>query len=308
MGHIHELSAWASRFATFINPWLDRTWVRMLNERLLGIDRRRPLPRWTDRTLASRWGAKQTASGDHQVLVFNDTFSNYYHPEIGIAAAEVLESAGTLVDLAPNVCCGRPLISQGLLAEARERAAENTRRLHPLVAAGKQIVFLEPSCLSVLRDDVPALLRDEEQRKARQVADACFLFEEFLEHAASDGRACLTLRAGPARVLLHGHCHQTSLGLLAPAKALLERIPGAEVTDLDAGCCGMAGSFGYAREHFDVSRQIGERRLLPAARALEPGSVLVAAGVSCRHQVHDFTGVRALHPAELLRSLVAPHA
>ena len=308
MGHIHELSAWASRFATFINPWLDRTWVRMLNERLLGIDRRRPLPRWTDRTLASRWGAKQTASGDHQVLVFNDTFSNYYHPEIGIAAAEVLESAGTLVDLAPNVCCGRPLISQGLLAEARERAAENTRRLHPLVAAGKQIVFLEPSCLSALRDDVPALLRDEEQRKARQVADACFLFEEFLEHAASDGRACLTLRAGPARVLLHGHCHQTSLGLLAPAKALLERIPGAEVTDLDAGCCGMAGSFGYAREHFDVSRQIGERRLLPAARALEPGSVLVAAGVSCRHQVHDFTGVRALHPAELLRSLVAPHA
>ena len=308
MGHIHELSAWANRFATFINPWLDRTWVRMLNERLLGIDRRRPLPRWTDRTLASRWGAKQTASGDHQVLVFNDTFSNYYHPEIGIAAAEVLESAGTLVDLAPNVCCGRPLISQGLLAEARERAAENTRRLHPLVAAGKQIVFLEPSCLSALRDDVPALLRDEEQRKARQVADACFLFEEFLEHAASDGRACLTLRAGPARVLLHGHCHQTSLGLLAPAKALLERIPGAQVTDLDAGCCGMAGSFGYAREHFDVSRQIGERRLLPAARALEPGSVLVAAGVSCRHQVHDFTGVRALHPAELLRSLVAPHA
>ena len=308
MGHIHELSAWANRFATFINPWLDRTWVRMLNERLLGIDRRRPLPRWTDRTLASRWGARRTASGDHQVLVFNDTFANYYHPEIGIAAAEVLESAGTLVALAPNVCCGRPLISQGLLAEARERAAENTRRLHPLVAAGKKLVFLEPSCLSALRDDVPALLRDEEQRKARQVADACFLFEEFLEHAVSDGRACLTLRDGPARVLLHGHCHQTSLGLLAPAKALLERIPGAEVTDLDAGCCGMAGSFGYAREHFDVSRQIGERRLLPAARTLQPGSVLVAAGVSCRRQVHDFTGVRALHPAELLRSLVAPHA
>ena len=308
LGHIHELSAWANRFARFINPWLDRTWVRVLNERLLGIDRRRSLPRWTERTLASQWDAKRTASGDHQVLVFNDTFANYYHPEIGIAAAEVLESAGTLVALAPNVCCGRPLISQGLLAEARERAAENTRRLHPLVAAGKKFVFLEPSCLSALRDDVPALLRDEEQRKARQVADACFLFEEFLEQAVSDGRACLTLRDGPARVLLHGHCHQTSLGLLAPAKVLLERIPGAEVTDLDAGCCGMAGSFGYAREHFDVSRQIGERRLLPAARALGPGSVLVAAGVSCRHQVHDFTGVRALHPAELLRSLVVPHA
>ena len=106
-------------------------------------------------------------------------------------------------------------------------------------------------------------------------------------------------------MLLHGHCHQKSLGLLAPSKALLERIPGATVIDLDAGCCGMAGSFGYAREHFDVSRQIGERRLLPAARALETGTVLVTPGVSCRHQVRDFTGVRALHPAELLHSLTA---
>jgi Fe-S oxidoreductase len=105
-------------------------------------------------------------------------------------------------------------------------------------------------------------------------------------------------------VVLHGHCHQKSLGLVAPAKALLERIPGSRVTDLDAGCCGMAGSFGYAREHFDVSRQIGERRLLPAARALEAGAVLVAAGTSCRQQVHDFTDTRALHPAELLRSLL----
>ena len=308
LGHIHELSAWASRFATLINPWLDRAWVRALNERLLGIDRRRPLPRWTERSLASRWTTRKTTAGDPQVLLFNDTFANYYHPEVGIAAAEVLESSGIPVTLARAVCCGRPLISQGLLAAARERAAENTRRLHPQVAAGKKIVFLEPSCLSALREDVPALLRDEEQRQAQQVADACFLFEEFLENAVSEGRAHLTLHSGPVRVLLHGHCHQKALGLLAPAKALLERIPGAQVTDLDAGCCGMAGSFGYAREHFDISRQIGERRLLPAAQNLEPGSVLVAAGVSCRHQVHDFTGVRALHPAELLRSLIAPEA
>jgi Fe-S oxidoreductase len=113
------------------------------------------------------------------------------------------------------------------------------------------------------------------------------------------------LRSGPAHVVLHGHCHQKSLGALPAARALLDRIPGARVTDLDAGCCGMAGSFGYAREHYDVSRQIGERKLLPAARALQPGDVLVAAGTSCRQQVADFTGVRALHPAELLQSLLA---
>ena len=304
LGHIHDLSAWASRFASLINPWLGQAWVRALNERVLGIDRRRALPKWASRTLESRWQERKLSSADPQIILFNDTFTNYYHPEIGLAAADVLDAAGVPATLGPTVCCGRPLISQGLLAEARERAVQVVRHLQPEVAAGKRIVVLEPSCLSALRDDVPGLLGDEEQRHARQVGDACVLFEEFLESAVRGGSAQLDLRNGPARVLLHGHCHQKSLGLLAPAKALLARIPDAEVTNLDAGCCGMAGSFGYAREHFDVSQQIGERRLLPAARNLAPGSVLVAAGVSCRHQVHDFTGVRPLHPAELLRSVL----
>ena len=178
------------------------------------------------------------------------------------------------------------------------------RRLHPLAAAGTPIVLLEPSCLSALKDDVPDLLRGEAQQRAREVAAACVLFEDYLNRRLDSGSATLPLRSGPDEVLLHGHCHQKSLGLVAPAKALLERIPGTRVTDLDSGCCGMAGSFGYASEHFDISQQIGERRLLPAARALEAGNVLAAAGTSCRHQVHDFTGVRAQHPAVLLQSLL----
>ena len=136
------------------------------------------------------------------------------------------------------------------------------------------------------------------------MADACVLFEEWLERELSAGTVCLDLRPGPERLLLHGHCHQKSLGLLPPARALLSRVPGAEVVDLDAGCCGMAGSFGYAREHFDLSRRIGERRLLPAARALGPNERLVAAGVSCRHQVHDLADARAVHPAQLLAELL----
>ena len=115
----------------------------------------------------------------------------------------------------------------------------------------------------------------------------------------------LPLKPGPAEILLHGHCHQKSMGLLAPAKSLLAHIPGATVVDLDAGCCGMAGSFGYRAEHFDVSRAIGERKLLPAVRNRKPGTVVVAAGTSCRHQVKDFTGERAVHPAVLLRSLAS---
>src|SRR5439155_18645179 len=136
------------------------------------------------------------------------------------------------------------------------------------------------------------------------VADACALFEDFVERECEAGRLALELRKGPATVFLHAHCHQKAMGLQASARALLARIPSCTVVDLDTGCCGMAGSFGYAREHYHVSRQIGERRLLPAARAMHADGVLAAAGVSCRQQLSHFAGVRAVHPAVLLGSLL----
>jgi Fe-S oxidoreductase len=136
------------------------------------------------------------------------------------------------------------------------------------------------------------------------VARQSVLFESLIESECAAGRASLRLKAGPKEILLHPHCHQRSMGLAAPAKALLSRIPSASVIDLEAGCCGMAGSFGYTRDHYDVSCAIGERKLLPAARAMKPDTVLVAAGTSCRHQVADLAGVTAMHPAVLLRSLL----
>jgi len=166
---------------------------------------------------------------------------------------------------------------------------------------------LEPSCLSAIREDAPDLLRGDVRRKARVVADAAMLFEEYLERECESGRTSLTLGVGPARIALHPHCHQRSMGLAAPAKALLSRVPGAVVHDLDAGCCGMAGSFGYTREHYDVSRAIGELKLFPAARAMSSDAVLVASGTSCRHQVAHFTGMTAKHPAVLLQSLLKGH-
>jgi len=239
------------------------------------------------------------------VILFTDTFTNYNHPEVGVAAVEILAAAGVETQLVPHVCCGRPLISQGLLEPARSLAQANADQLYDAAAAGSRILFLEPSCLSSVREDAPALLRGEAQRKARVVADACVLFEEYLEREWAGGSLSIPLRQGPATVLLHGHCHQKAMGLLPSARALLGRIPGCAVVDLDAGCCGMAGSFGYAREHYDVSRQIGERRLLPAARTMKPDAVLVAAGTSCRHQVEHFAGVTAVHPAVLLKSLLS---
>ena len=313
LGNIRELSAVASRVAPAVNPWLDSGWVRVLNEWLIGIDRRRSLPAWAATTLEQAWrtrtanghaGEAPGVPGRPEVVLFADTFTNYFDPEIGLAAADVLEAAGFAVRLSPDACCGRPLISQGLLDEARERAAHVVSRLHPIAAAGTPIILLEPSCLSALIDDAPDLLRGEAQQHAREVAAVCALFEDHLERALQAGRAVLPVRAGPQRIVLHGHCHQKSLGLVAPAKALLGRIPGAAVSELDSGCCGMAGSFGYAKEHFEISRQIGERVLLPAARDLPEHAVLAAAGTSCRHQVHDLAQTAALHPAVILRGLL----
>jgi Fe-S oxidoreductase len=313
-GHAHATSALGSRFAPVSNAIVNTSPVRWLMEKTIGVDRRRGLPRWTRNTLRRqlnrglKGAATSAATANENCLLFVDTFTEYERPDIGIAALEVFNAAGVPARLAPNVCCGRPLISQGLLSEARRQAAANTHALYDLAARGHAIVFLEPSCLSAVRDDFPDLLRGELQYRARVVARECVLFEEHLERECAAGRATLTLRPGPATIHLHPHCHQRSMGLAAPARALLSRVPGAQVVDLEAGCCGMAGSFGYTRDHYDVSRAIGERKLLPAARALDARSVLVAAGTSCRHQVHDLAGVEARHPAVLLRSLLDPDA
>jgi Fe-S oxidoreductase len=299
-GHAHATSAIGSRFAPLSNAIANSAPVRWVMEKTIGVDRRRTLPKWTRRTLRKQ--VNNSPAGG--CLLFVDTFTEYERPDIGLAAIAVMSAAGIETALAPNVCCGRPLISQGLLSEARRQAAANVHALFDAAARGQAIVFLEPSCLSAVREDAQDLLRGELQYRARVVAREAVLFEEYLERECGAGRATLALTPGPATIHLHPHCHQRSMGLAAPARALLSRVPGAQVVDLEAGCCGMAGSFGYTRDHYEVSRAIGERKLLPAARALDARSVLVAAGTSCRHQVHDLAGVDALHPAVLLQSLL----
>jgi FAD/FMN-containing dehydrogenase/Fe-S oxidoreductase len=303
LGNAHRAAVWGSRFAPLSNWVAHSLPMRVLNEHIVGIDRRRRLPRFERRTLTRRVRARQRNGGvgaAPDALLFNDTFTDHYDPAIGEAALDVLNAAGVRTLLAPNHCCGRPQISKGLLSSAREMAAANANALYADAEAGRPIIFCEPSCLSAVREDAPALLRGEDRRKSETVARASVLFEEFLTARATT----LSLAKGPRTILLHGHCHQKSMGLLAPAKTLLSRIPGATVVDIDAGCCGMAGSFGYAKDHYDVSRAIGERKLFPAVRSKGADAVVVAAGTSCRHQIHDFTGENAMHPAVLLRGLL----
>jgi FAD/FMN-containing dehydrogenase/Fe-S oxidoreductase len=305
IGRAHRLAKVGSAFAPLSNLVAQSAPGRWINEQILGIDRRRTPPIFARDTFSKRFGRRQSTIGNLQsAILFADTFTNFNHPAIGIAAADVLHAAGVGVRLATHGCCGRPLISQGLLDEARAAAQVNVDSLFDAASRGEKILFLEPSCLSAVREDAPSLLRGEAQRKARVIGDACLLFEDYVEQEWTAERLALNLRPGPSTVLLHGHCHQKAMGMLPPTRALLSRIPSCTVVDLDAGCCGMAGSFGYAKEHYEVSRQIGERTLLPAARAMMSGTVLVAPGTSCREQVAHFTGVKALHPAQLLRSLL----
>lgn len=309
-----RLGRWGCRLVPVSN-WITRGRIaRWFGEKALGISRHRTAPVFAGRTF-ERWyrsyaatseqvgrtgGGASAARPRDTVQLFVDSFMNYFEPSVGEAAIRVFEAAGVRVQALGYHCCGRPLISQGLLDAATQQVRANVERLWPIVRDGATIAFCEPSCLSAMRDDGPGLLRGELQRRAQDVAQACRSFEEILEERWSAGQVPIELRSGHDRVLLHAHCHQKALGLVAPAVAMLSRIPQCKVIEPDAGCCGMAGSFGYLSEHFAVSQRIGELRLMPAIRELPAGTPILAAGTSCRQQITQFTGKRAVHPAEYL--------
>jgi len=195
------------------------------------------------------------------------------------------------------------MISNGLLDQAVANARHNVERLHEWALSGGSIIACEPSCILTIKDDYPALLKGGLRSQAEIVARACMTFEEFLVSILDDETSPrIGWKAGPRRMLVQGHCHQRSLVGVEPMLKLLRLIPGSEVVDLDAGCCGMAGSFGYEAEHYEVSRLVGEQRLLPAVRKAEPEDIVVAPGFSCRLQIQHFTGREAVHPASLLHS------
>jgi FAD/FMN-containing dehydrogenase/Fe-S oxidoreductase len=314
-GHVATLSRWGCRLAPVSNWVASNRLARWLNEKLLGIDRRRLPPAFAQTTFVQQVQASPTRSALTErpstgVYLLADTFTNYHEPAVGLAAVEILRKAGCFTRTGSELdsglgkpgCCGRPLISNGLLSQAVEYARRNVEHLFPWVAWGGRITACEPSCLLTLKDDYPALLSGELRDRAKAVAEACLTFEEFLEEVAMSG--ALRFRAGPKKILVQGHCHQRALVGMGPLLRLLRRIPGAEVIDLDAGCCGLAGSFGYEKEHYEVSWLVGEQRLFPALRRAEPDAVIVAPGFSCRRQIEHFTGRTALHPAQLLDALV----
>ncbi|MDX6646277.1 MAG: hypothetical protein QOK40_2004, partial [Miltoncostaeaceae bacterium] len=238
---------------------------------------------------APAWRPPRPTAGGRPVALVADTFTRYLHPAAGDAAVRVLTAAGASVQVVDPGCCGRALLSQGLVSAARRTARRALDRLAPHALAGRPIVVLEPSCWSMLADDLPDLLPDDP--RARWVAESARTFERALLDLGG-----LELRpAGETDVLVHAHCHARALGGGADALAALRLLPHAIVRESGAGCCGMAGAFGLL--HPELSRRIAEQRLAPAARA---AGAVVAAGSSCRAQVERTTGRPALHPAEHL--------
>jgi Fe-S oxidoreductase len=231
-----------------------------------------------------------------------DTFTDFNHPEIGVAAVRVLEAAGYEVRLAAHGCCGRPMISKGLLGQAGTAARRNVGALAQFARQGLPIVGLEPSCLLTLRDEYLDLLPDDP--RARQVAGRAMLIEEFLAELAERGELNVRWKTDARRVLVHGHCYQKALVGTKPLLRML-RLPGWEVGEIDSGCCGMAGSFGYEAEHYRLSQAIGEDRLFPAVRAAGADTLIAASGMSCRHQIAHGTGRLPRHPIQLLAEALA---
>jgi Fe-S oxidoreductase len=227
------------------------------------------------------------------------TFNTYNYPQVAIAATEVLEAAGFEVVLPGHKCCGRPMISKGLVEKARRAARDTVDRLAPFAEQGIPIVGLEPSCLLTMRDEYYDLLPDDPRVKV--VAEHCYTFEEFIAKLADEGQLELEFTDEARHILLHGHCHQKSLVGTNPSKRALTLPPGYTVDEVDSGCCGMAGAFGYEVEHYDISMAMAERRLLPAVREQSEDTLIAVAGASCRQQVKHGTGRQSLHPAEILR-------
>jgi len=296
-GRVESVSRLGSSVAPLANRLSKLGASRWLLEKVLGIDRRRPLPSLASETFVDWFRRRPTrvAAPRGDVVLFHDTFVTYNQPQIGRAAVQLLEAGGYRVVLADKKCCGRPLISKGMLAPAREHAAWNVERLHRYAKSGIAIVGLEPSCLLTLRDEYVDLLRTDE---ARTVAAQSLLLEEFLQRERGRGLT-LQFRGDRRKALLHGHCHQKALVGTAPTVAAL-RWAGFDVAEVDSGCCGMAGSFGFEREHYDVSVWLGNRRLAPAVRAAGPEVEVVAPGISCRQQIEHLAGRQARHPAEVL--------
>jgi Fe-S oxidoreductase len=260
-----------------------------------GVARERRMPRFAPKTFREQFAARPAKTGATRgrVLLWPDTFNNHFLPDTAMAAVEVLEDAGYEVVIpSKRVCCGRPLYDWGFLSRAKKLLRQTLDVVSGEIQRGTPMVGLEPSCVSVFRDELPGLFPGDE--RALALARATFTLSELL---ARDGVALPRLER---KALVQAHCHHKAVMRFDSEEALLRAI-GLDLTHPDSGCCGMAGAFGFEERHYDMSMKLGERVLLPMVREADAGTLVIADGFSCREQIEQATGRKTLHFAEVLR-------
>ncbi len=300
-GHIHAFNKAVTPFASLVNGILSSKPGKWLLARF-GIAPQRAFPRLTTERF-STWFKKQTQThSSKRIALFNDTYTEFNHPEIGQATFKVLAALGYEITLINDLCCGRPLISKGLLKQAKANAMEVVDKLHILAQQELPIIVLEPSCASALRDDFIGLVGKDLSMapKLEAVSKAVTSLDEFLQTKLVDGILPLSFKAARQQVLVHTHCHQKALVGSQASLDVLRGIAAFDVHEISSGCCGVAGSFGYEKEHYDFSMQIGELHLLPAVRQAHADTIIIASGVSCRSQITHGTKRRPMHLAEAI--------
>jgi FAD/FMN-containing dehydrogenase/Fe-S oxidoreductase len=294
MGRIGEWAPLAGAVPWLANFLTQTPGLRGLAKRLAGVAPQRRLPRFAARPFRAGFAAGPRASGGDPVVLFADTFNDYFRPATAHAAVEVLEAAGCQVEVpAGRLCCGRAYYDFGMLDQAKAALGRVLEALAPAIDAGSPVVVLEPGCLSVFRDELRQLLPGD--ARAAQLALQTMSLAQLLETRGWKPDAA----RGARRALVHGHCHHKALFGMQSELAQL-RATGIEVEAPDTGCCGMAGSFGLKAAHFEASLRIGEQALLPAVRGAASGALIVADGFSCREQIESVTGRETLHLAEVL--------
>jgi FAD/FMN-containing dehydrogenase/Fe-S oxidoreductase len=306
-GRLASLAPW------LYNAVLQTPALRRIANKLLGFHPERTMPR-LNRTPLHKWFASRTPLPSlrgkvGRVHLFCDEFTDFNDLDAGIATVELLELLGYQVSIPNHVESGRASLSKGLVRRAKSFAEENVRLLSPIVSASEPLIGIEPSAILGFRDEYPALVDPSLREAARKLVPHCLMLDEFIAAEIDAGRIDSTLFTAENRSIhLHGHCHQKALASMESMVRMLSLPENFSVTVIPSGCCGMAGSFGYEAEHYEVSMNVGELVLFPAVRDLSEDVIVSAPGTSCRHQIHDGTGRKALHPAQVFRnSLLGLH-
>lgn len=302
IAYIGHLNSWGAIMPGFYNMMMRSRIISGIFKRSLGFAPKRSIPTLY-KTTVKAWLKRNPASMNNakKVYFFADEFTNYNDAEIGITAIKLLRKLGYKVEIPNHKFSGRTFLSKGLVRKAAELAKYNVKHLSGLISEETPLIGVEPSGILTFRDEYPELAGKELQQKAIDLAKNCFTIDEFLSSEFEKGKiSASSFSYEEKKVIVHGHCYQKALASVTPTIELLSIPENYEVQEIKSGCCGMAGAFGYEKEHYELSMKVGEMVLLPAVREASESTLISAPGTSCRHQIKDGSGKNALHPIEIL--------